>query len=77
MAKALLIYRLGCDWIISAQGETMRNLGITALAVALAGCASSSSDITPSYVSPMIYQSYNRQQLAMEAQSVSARAGQT
>ncbi|WP_245470779.1 hypothetical protein [Bradyrhizobium guangzhouense] len=52
----------------------MRNFGIAALAVALGGCASSSSDITPSYVSPMIYQSYNCQQLAMEAQSVSARA---
>jgi len=52
----------------------MRNLGIVALGTALAGCASSAADITPTYVSPVMYQSYNCQQLAMEAQSVSARA---
>jgi hypothetical protein len=52
----------------------MRNLGIAALAVALAGCASSAADITPSYVSPVQYSSYNCQQLGLEAQSVSTRA---
>ena len=52
----------------------MRNLGTVVLGAALAGCASSSADITPTYVSPMLYQSYNCQQLALEAQSVSARA---
>ena len=52
----------------------MRNLGIVALGAALAGCASSAADITATYVSPMMYQSFNCQQLAMEAQSVSARA---
>jgi hypothetical protein len=52
----------------------IRNLGIAALCVALAGCASSSADITPSYVSPVMYQSYTCQQLALEAQGVSARA---
>ena len=57
------------------QGETaMRNLGIVAIAAALVGCASSAADITPAYISPMMYQSYNCQQLALEAQSVSARA---
>ena len=57
------------------QGELpMRNLGIVALGAALAGCASSAADITPTYVSPVLYQTYNCQQLAMEAQSVSARA---
>ncbi len=40
----------------------------------LTGCASSSSDITPAYVSPVMYQSYTCQQLAMEAQGISARA---
>ena len=40
----------------------------------LAGCASSAADITPTYVSPVQYQSYNCQQLALEAQSISARA---
>jgi len=52
----------------------MRNLAMVALTVALAGCASSSTDITPAYVSPVVYQSYNCQQLALEAQSVSTRA---
>ncbi|WP_050630116.1 hypothetical protein [Bradyrhizobium viridifuturi] len=52
----------------------MRNFGAVALAAALGGCASSSADITPNYVSPVMYQSYTCQQLALEAQGVSARA---
>ena len=52
----------------------MRDLGIVALCAALAGCASSASDITPAYVSPVQYQSYTCQQLGLEAQSISARA---
>jgi hypothetical protein len=52
----------------------MRNLGIVALSAALAGCASSAADITPAYVSPVQYSSYNCQQLGLEAQAVSARA---
>jgi hypothetical protein len=43
-------------------------------ALLLAGCASSAADITPSYVSPVMYQSYTCQQLAMEAQAISTRA---
>jgi hypothetical protein len=52
----------------------MRNLGMVVLAAVLAGCASSAADITPSYISPVQYSSYNCQQLGLEAQSVSARA---
>src|SRR3981189_1788657 len=52
----------------------MRNLGIVALGAALGGCASSAADITPAYVSPVAYQSYTCQQLALEAQSISTRA---
>src|SRR3977135_963217 len=52
----------------------MRILVIVALGVALAGCASSSAEITPAYVSPVMYQQYTCQQLAQEAQAVSARA---
>jgi hypothetical protein len=52
----------------------MRFLGVVALGAALAGCASSSADITPSYVSPVTYQSFTCQQLALEAQSISTRA---
>ncbi|WP_407154605.1 hypothetical protein [Bradyrhizobium sp. STM 3557] len=47
---------------------------IPLLGLILAGCASSSADIAPSYVSPVMYQSYTCQQLALEAQGVSARA---
>src|SRR5215470_12445821 len=52
----------------------MRKFVIAALGAVLAGCASSSSDITPTYVSPVQYSSYNCQQLGLEAQSISARA---
>jgi hypothetical protein len=43
-------------------------------ALLLAGCASSAADITPAYVSPVMYQSYTCQQLALEAQGISTRA---
>jgi hypothetical protein len=52
----------------------MRILGIVALGAALGGCASSASDITPAYVSPVAYQGYTCQQLALEAQAISTRA---
>jgi hypothetical protein len=52
----------------------MRILGIVALGAARGGCASSAADITPAYVSPVAYQSYTCQQLALEAQSISTRA---
>jgi len=51
---------------------------LTAIAVAalLGGCASKSSEITAAYVSPITYQSYNCQQLGMEAQAISAKAAE-
>jgi hypothetical protein len=53
----------------------MRKLGIAAaLGAALGGCASSSQDIMPAYVSPVQFQGYTCQQLALEAQSISTRA---
>ena len=52
----------------------IRVFAVAALAVGLAACASKSSDIMPSYVSPVTYQSYNCQQLGQEAQAVSSRA---
>jgi hypothetical protein len=52
----------------------MRILGIVALGAALGGCASSSAEITPAYISPVTYQNYTCQQLALEAQSLSTRA---
>jgi hypothetical protein len=62
------------DGLGSGETFNMRNLGIVVLGAALAGCASSSADITATYVSPVQYSSYNCQQLGLEAQSVSARA---
>jgi hypothetical protein len=47
---------------------------MVALAAALGGCASSASDIAPAYVSPVAYQTYTCQQLALEAQAISTRA---
>jgi len=52
----------------------MRILGIVALGAALGGCASSSAEIVPAYVSPVMYQQYTCPQLAQEAQAVSQRA---
>jgi hypothetical protein len=54
----------------------MRSRRFMALAAALllADCASKSSEITANYVSPIGYQGYTCQQLAMEAQAVSAKA---
>ncbi|MGM4918072.1 hypothetical protein [Tardiphaga sp. 813_E8_N1_3] len=52
----------------------MRKWGMVALAAMLGGCASSSSEITPAYVSPVMYQQYTCAQLAQEAQAVSTRA---
>lgn len=51
-------------------------LAVLAVALVLGGCASKSSEITASYVSPISYQSYSCQQLAMEAQAVSAKAAE-
>jgi hypothetical protein len=52
----------------------MRIWETVALCATLGGCASASSDITPAYISPVMYQQYTCQQLAMEAQAVSTRA---
>ena len=49
-------------------------VSVLVLCLALGGCASASSDIAPAYVSPVSFQNYTCQQLALEAQSISARA---
>jgi hypothetical protein len=53
-----------------------RGIAAALAALLLAGCASSSSDITPTYVSPIMYQNHTCPQLAQEAQAISARAAQ-
>jgi len=52
----------------------MRTIVLFGAAVLIAGCASKSSEITPAYVSPIMYQNHNCPQLAMEAQGISQRA---
>ena len=42
----------------------------------MAGCATKSADIAPSYVSPIQYQSLSCEQLAQEARRVSSRVAQ-
>lgn len=54
----------------------MRIIALAAVAAALGGCASKSTDITAAYVSPVMYQNHTCQQLALEAQGVSSRAAQ-
>ncbi len=49
---------------------------VPAVALLLADCASKSSEVTANYVSPIMYQSYDCQQLGMEAQSLSAKAAE-
>jgi len=66
--------RLRLDGSGTGGIQKMRNLGIVVLGAALAGCASSAADIAPAYVSPVAYQSYTCQQLALEAQAISTRA---
>jgi hypothetical protein len=70
-----LLSRFGCETLFGSGGANkMRNLGIVALGAALSGCASSSAEITPAYVSPVAHQTYTCQQLALEAQAISTRA---
>jgi hypothetical protein len=54
----------------------IKTAGAGALALILAGCASSSKEIQATYVSPVQYQSYTCQQLTLEAQALSTRASQ-
>jgi hypothetical protein len=49
---------------------------LLAAAATVAGCASKSNEITPAYVSPIMYEGHTCKQLALEAQGVSARAAQ-
>lgn len=54
----------------------MRFAGLLIAVVALAGCASKSGEIAPSYVSPVMYQSYTCQQIAQESQNIAAHAAE-
>jgi len=49
---------------------------VVSASMLLAGCATASKDISPTYVSPMQYQSYDCQQLQMEAQRIQSRVAE-
>lgn len=46
------------------------------VSIALSGCATASKDISPTYTSPMQYQSYDCEQLASESQRIQTRVVQ-
>ena len=48
----------------------MRSVTLLVTALMFAGCASKSSDIAPSYFSPVMYQNFTCQQIAQEAQNI-------
>lgn len=54
----------------------MRFLLLAATAAAVAGCASSASEVSATYVSPLQYQHLNCKQIAGEAERVSRRAAE-
>ena len=54
----------------------MKLMSYVALVLLVAGCASSSSEIRPAYVSPLQYQSLSCQQIGMEMERVSRRASE-
>jgi hypothetical protein len=49
---------------------------LTAIAIALSGCATSSKDVATAYVSPVQYQNYDCDQIAAESQRLTARVQQ-
>jgi hypothetical protein len=53
-----------------------RTFSIVAASIVTAGCASSSSDVKASYVSPLQYQQFNCQQIGAEGERVSRRAAE-
>ena len=56
----------------------MKRIIVAALSasIVLTGCATASKDISPTYTSPMQYQSYDCDQLASESQRIQARVVQ-
>jgi hypothetical protein len=54
----------------------MRSVTPLLIALICAGCASKSADVAPTYVSPVMYQNFTCQQIAQEAQNISAHAAE-
>ena len=58
------------------SGVAMRWVLLAVAMAALTGCATYSEKITPTYVSPVLYENLNCRQIAEEATRVSARAAE-
>jgi hypothetical protein len=57
--------------------KTMKSTAaICAVALAVQGCATASKDLTPTYISPLQYQSYDCEQIAAEVARIQARVVQ-
>lgn len=56
------------------RGARVRSVVVLMAALATAACAKSADKVSAAYVSPMQFQSYSCQQLAQEAERISARA---
>ena len=62
---------------VLAVSQTRSTVAIVAsLAVALSGCATSSKDVTATYVSPLQYQALDCAQITAETQRIQARVGE-
>jgi hypothetical protein len=53
-----------------------KSIASTLILALLGGCASSTKDLAPSYISPLQYQSYSCRQIEDEMQSVSAHVSE-
>lgn len=51
-------------------------IAVLSVSIVLNGCATASKDLTPTFTSPMQYQSYDCDQLASESQRIQARVVQ-
>jgi hypothetical protein len=77
---ATLLFAHWSWWMIHLRcgglSKMRRVASAASAALIVPGCASKASDIAPSYVSPIQYDAYNRQQLVQEAQRISAHAAE-
>lgn len=56
--------------------KTMKTIALTTFALILSGCATASKDVASTYVSPVMYNSYDCQQISAETARLQARVNQ-
>jgi hypothetical protein len=59
--------------VVQSRGASRCVVALLSLALASAGCSTASKDISSAYVSPLQYQSFDCQQLQLEAQRIQGR----